>query len=580
MTVRESLPAGAAPCRRPGPRISAEACLLAAIAAYIAFVALLPLARLFWAALSPEQGGAVFGALIRQWRSLAAMRALRHTLEAAAWSVLISMALGTSAALLVVLSDIRAKAMATCAILLPMLIPAQITALAWVEMLAPSGPLQAFARLAGSTPAGSNPLYSGQGIALVMGIEHAPLIFLAVRAGLARLPRDMIESARLAGASPARVLRSVILPALAPALLAGGAMAFIASIANFGTPAILGIPGRYPMLTTLIYQRLQGFGPGALGQVASLALILALLAVAGLVLRALLARWAHARLDAAGAPFTGFALGPWRGAASAALWAVLALVAVLPLLALVGVSLSPAIGVPLSLRTATLDAYRQVLGNDTVRRAFVNSAMLAGGAALGCVLVSVPLAYLAAVRRLRAARVLDLVADLSYAVPGTVLALGVILILLRPLPLIHVSLYGTLGILGFAYLARFLALALRPVMAGAEQFDRSLDEAGQAAGAGLWRRLVFIVLPAVAPSAVAAALLVFMAAFNELTVSALLWSTGNETVGVAVFLYQYEGDAAAAAALASLSLALTLGLTLTALLLRRYLPEGVLRWRA
>ena len=579
MSSRAPLPAGPAPNRLSSPAFSAEACLLAAVAVYIALVALLPLARLFWTALSPDESGAAFGALVRQWRSPSAARALRHTLETGAWSVLVSMAIGTGAALLIVLSDVRAKTLATFAVMLPMLIPAQITALAWVDMLAPSGPLQVFARLAGGTLAGSNPLYSGHGIALVMGVEHAPLVFLAVRAGLARLPRDMIESARLAGASPARVLRSVILPALAPALLGGGTMAFIASIANFGTPAILGIPGRYPMLTTLIYQRLQGFGPGALGQVASLALILALLAVAGLALRALLARRAHARLDAAGAPFAGFELGAWRGAASIALWLVLALIAVLPLLALVGVSLSPAIGVPLSLRTATLDAYRQVLGSETVRRAFLNSAMLAGGAALGCVAVSVPLAYLAAVRRLRAARVLDLVADLSYAVPGTVLALGVILILLRPLPLVGVSLYGTLGILGFAYLARFLALALRPVMAGAEQFDRALDEAGQAAGAGLWRRLAFIVLPAVAPSAVAAALLVFMAAFNELTVSALLWSTGNETVGVAVFLYQYEGDAAAATALASLSLAFTLGLALMALLLRRYLPEGVLRWR-
>jgi len=580
MTARVPLPAGSAPNRLSSPAFSAEACLLAVVAVYIVLVALLPLARLFWTALSPDESGAVFGALARQWRSASAARALRHTLETGAWSVLVSMAIGTAAALLIVLSDVRAKTMATFAVMLPMLIPAQITALAWVEMLAPSGPLQVFAKLAGGTLAGSNPLYSGRGIALVLGVEHAPLVFLAVRAGLARLPRDMIESARLAGASPARVLRSVILPALAPALLGGGTMAFIASIANFGTPAILGIPGRYPMLTTLIYQRLQGFGPGALGQVASLALILALLAVAGLALRALLARKAHARLDAAGAPFAGFELGAWRGTASAVLWLVLALIAVLPLLALVGVSLSPAIGVPLSLHTATLDAYRQVIGNDTVRRAFVNSALLAGGAAFGCVAVSLPLAYLAAVRRLRAARVLDLVADLSYAVPGTVLALGVILILLRPLPLVGVSLYGTLGILGFAYLARFLALALRPVMAGAEQFDRSLDEAGQAAGAGLWRRLVFIVLPAVAPSAVAAALLVFMAAFNELTVSALLWSTGNETVGVAVFLYQYEGDAAAASALASLSLALTLGLAAAVLLLRRYLPEGVLRWRA
>ena len=123
-----------------------------------------------------------------------------------------------------------------------------------------------------------------------MGVEHSTLVFLAVRAGLRNLPRDLVEAARLGGAHPLRVTRSVILPLALPAILAGAALAFVTSIGNFGIPALLGIPGRYTMLTTLIYQRLQGFGPRVLGEVAALALILAALAVSGSLLRALLVR--------------------------------------------------------------------------------------------------------------------------------------------------------------------------------------------------------------------------------------------------------------------------------------------------
>jgi len=71
-----------------------------------------------------------------------------------------------------------------------------------------------------------------------------------------------------------------------------------------------------------------------------------------------------------------------------------------------------------------------------------------------------------------------------------------------------------------------------------------------------------------------------MTAFNELTVSALLWSTGRETLGVVVFFLQYEGNSPAAAAVATISIAVTLGLAGIAGVFSRNLPEGVVPWRA
>ena len=105
--------------------------------------------------------------------------------------------------------------------------------------------------------------------------------------------------------------RSVIVPLATPAILAGAALAFVTSIGNFGIPAMLGIPGKYTVLTTLIYQRLQGFGPRVLGEVAALALILAVLAVVGLVLRALIVRRGGFATEAS-APLQPFRLGRGR----------------------------------------------------------------------------------------------------------------------------------------------------------------------------------------------------------------------------------------------------------------------------
>jgi iron(III) transport system permease protein len=559
---------------------SSETALLAVLTVYIVILGLWPLARLLVEALLPAAGGEVLGVLLGQWQSPATQRALINTLESSLLATLLSVAIGTTAAFALTLTDVRGKAALTFVALLPLLVPSQITALAWIELTGAGSPILGPLGLA-PAPGATNPLYSKWGIVLVMGIESSTLVFLAVRAGLRNVPRDLVEAARLGGANPFRVTSAVIMPLAMPAILAGTALAFVTSIGNFGIPAMLGIPGRYTVLTTLIYQRLQGFGPRVLGEVAALALILALLAAAGLVLRALLVRRGGFAADGAGAPMRPFRLGRGRVLMELVLWIALFCIAVLPLLALLASSLAPALGVPLRPDTVTLANYRFALfEQESTLRAFTNSFVLAFAAAFICAVVAVPLAYLATLRKNPAARVLDILADVPYAVPGTVLAIAIIIVFLPPIPFTDISLYGTLGIILVAYLARFLALALRPTVAGMELVPKNLDEAAQVAGAGVLRRLRSVILPAVAPSAAAGALLIFMTAFNELTVSVLLWSTGHETLGVAVFFLHYEGNSPAAAAVATISIVVTLVLAMLTSLMARNLPEGVVPWRA
>jgi iron(III) transport system permease protein len=435
--------------------------------------------------------------------------------------------------------------------------------------------------LGAAPPIGTrNPLYSPWGIILVLGVQYAPLVFLTLRAALRALPQELIEAALAGGARPLRVLRTVVVPLMTPPLLAGVALCFVSCLGNFGIPALLGIPANYVVLPTLIYQRLAGLGPGILSDVAVLSVLIGVIAVAGIVVQDALLRRRDFRITAAAVSARAFELGRIRPLVEGALWLLVAATLALPLCALVLTSLVPAVGITLSAETATVDNFRFVLfEHAAARRAFANSFALSATASFVIALIAIPLAYFLVWRKSPLTRAVNLVTEIPYAVPGVVLAIAAILLFLRPLPLVGVTLYNTVWIILFCYLARFLVLGVRPVASGYHQLDRTLEEASQIAGARLLRRLRTVIMPLVAPAATAGALLIFLTAFNELTLSALLWSSGAETLGVVFFSFQQGGDSPYAAALGVLTIVVSVALMLSTLLFAQRLPQGVLPWR-
>jgi iron(III) transport system permease protein len=308
--------------------------------------------------------------------------------------------------------------------------------------------------------------------------------------------------------------------------------------------------------------------------------MIGLIAMVGIVIQdAMLAR-RDFRTTTAAIEARAFELKRWRPFVEGALWTLSFLTLMLPLVALVTMSLVPALGVPLNAKTATLDSYRFVLFMHAAsHRAFVNSFSMAAVAAVMIVVIAVPLAYFLVWRRSRLLHAVSLVTEAPYALPGVVVGIAAILLFLKPLPIVGITLYNTIWIILFCYVARFLALGLRPVVSGYHQLDRTLEEAAQIAGARLFRRLATVILPLVAPAAAAGALLIFLTAFNELTVSALLWSTGAETLGVVFFSFQQGGDTNYASALGVLTICVSVLLMLSTILLVGRLPRGVLPWR-
>lgn len=547
--------------------------LLAILA--VAILAALPLGRLMVTALVGPTG-IDFGPLVARLMRSATQKAIFNTLDTSLFGALLALAIGAPFAFLVALTDMPLRRAQGFMLLLPLMIAPQVTALAYMQLLGPSSALLGALGLA-PAPGTANPLLGRGGIILLYGVQHAPIVFITLRAGLTALPRDYVEAARAAGARPWRVLVTVIMPLLRPYFVAALALAFVSGVGNFGIPALLGMPANYFTLATLIYQQLAGNGPSVLPQVAMLSLVIAAIAIAGITLQSLgqsKAGFAIAR----GLP-ARFSLGRWRWPAAMAGFALIGMILVLPLLALVTTSLVPAYGVRLNLSTMTLDNYAEVLLRQaSTTRAFFNSFYLSALAALILALCAVPMAL--GLRHLppRVRTGLQGLVDLPYALPGIVLAIACILLFLRPLPLIG-SLYNTPWIILAAYLMRFAALALRPVDAALGQIPPQMTEAAAAAGAGGWRRLVTITLPLSAPAATAGALLVFMSAFNELTVSALLWSNRNETLGVILFSLDEAGLSAQASAIAVVTVLVVVILLLALNRLGSRLPAGVLPWR-
>lgn len=552
--------------------------LLTLLTLLVVLLSLAPSLRLLMEALS-DLGQGSSAPLWKVLNAASTWRALWHSLYTSGLGMLIALVLGSLFAFVITLTDIRGKAWLVFCFMLPMMIPPQVTALSWLQLFGPASPLLKSIGMA--PPLGSpQPLYSAEGIGLLLGIQSAPLVFLALRTSLMSLPRELVEAARISGARQGQVWGHIILPVTRHGLIAGAAMAFISSLGNFGIPAMLGIPAGYYVLPTLIYQRMANFGTGVLAEMAALSLLIGVLALAGVALQQYWMNRSRFGLGGHSGRAHDFSLGRWRTGVTTLLVMVLLLILVAPLLALVVSSLVPAMGVPLSLDTITLNAYHEVIGRQGATwRAVRNSFWLAGGAALVLMLCSLPLAY--RLQRLppRLQQLTLSVIELPYALPGVVLAIACILLFVRPLPLINLALYGTLGLIFVAYLARFLVVCLKPVSASLAQLDPSLEEAAQLAGAGPWRRLATIVMPLIAPSLFAGGLLVFLLAVNELTVSALLWSAGNETLGVLIFNLDEGGGSVLASAVAVLVVAMVATLMLLLSLMAPRLPKGVVPWQ-
>jgi iron(III) transport system permease protein len=226
-------------------------------------------------------------------------------------------------------------------------------------------------------------------------------------------------------------------------------------------------------------------------------------------------------------------------AAGALAWLIVSAIVIVPLLGLLSTALSRAPGLPPGPASWTLDNFREVLDPRTLE-ALGNSVVLAAAAAVGVVALAA-LAVMA--RRGRGGGITGSLLGLTFALPGSTLAVAVLLAY-------GASLRNTLLIILVAYLAKFWALGYRPVASGLDAIPADSYRAARVSGAGVWATMRTVVLPALRPMIVAGGLIVFMFGLHEVTMSSLLYGPGSATLAVVVLNLQQLGEIGPTAALA------------------------------
>lgn len=485
-------------------------------------------------------------------------RALRNSLTVSIWATVLGVTLGTGLAFLVARTDLPGQRFFRAVLLLPYLIPPFIAALAWLALAGPVGFVNQFWMAMTGLQEPLIRIYGAPGIILVLTLSHYPLAYLIVLASLEQMDPALEEAARSSGASPSRTARDVTFPLVTPAIGAGAVLVFLRNMENFGIPAILGFPAKYFVLTTKIYATILDFDRAHnLGLAAALSLLLVVVAGGIMTLqRRILGGRAYALTQGAGEPPI-FSLGHWRWRVGMGVTLFVLLTSMAPILAIILTALTRAYGMPLSWDNLSLQNFTILFFKvPAVWRALRNSLLLAASAATAVVALAIVIAYVQVRTRARGKGVLEAFVILPFAVPGTVVALAMILAFLRPI--LGVSLYNTIWIILVAYVARFLALAVKPIAAAFTQVHTSLEEAARSSGASLSRCLWDVTMPIIRSALVSAWFLAAVPAITELTLSVLLWSAGNETIGVMVFNMNEEGKVLLSAALAVVVMAVAL----------------------
>ncbi|QPS34374.1 ABC transporter permease [Brevibacterium casei] len=527
--------AGAAIGRPRGvrrPRLTSVSGLVIVLWIVCAFVVLLPLSAIIVLAGDGSRLAFLFEADI--------LEAAANSLVSALSSALFAVVLGTAFSYLLDRSDLPGRAILRLLALSPLLMPPFVGAIAWIGVAGPTSPVNLWWREAFGSPLWS--IYGGDGVIMLLTIHSYPIVMLIVSAALRRIPSDLEQAARIAGAGPLRAATSVTVPLLRPALASSFIVVAVGNLADFGIPSIIGLPERFVTLATLVYRYLQsGTVDDPLQVAATIGVVILVLAVLGLAANALIMRRGH-QLDVSTAVVRPLRLGAGRIPLGIGMWILILGVTVLPLCALLMQTLLVAPGVEPTWDNLTLDHLTTALTTETALQGAANSVGLAVTAALVCGILGLAIGVVVARVPSRVTTWLGGAAMLPQAIPGIVIAVA--WLALAP----TLGLFNTPWLILAAYITSFLALVVQAVAAPLETTPASAEEAARVAGAGRLRSLIDITCRMATPAAVSGALLVAVTAARELTLSVLLLSPGSQTLGVAIFNFQQAGAFSTASA--------------------------------
>lgn len=507
--------------------------VMAAAVALVAVVVLVPIVFVLYGSLrsdSPTAAQSTF--TLDQWRLVYTTRdylvPLSNTLQTAAAVTLLSVVFGTFMAWITARTDTPLRSLLDLLIVAPLLLSPFVGAMAWVALAAPrTGFLNGLlALLTGGQPVFN--IFSQLGIVWCMFLYYAPYAYMFTAAAMGSMDPSLEDASSILGSGVWSTLRRITLPLMMPAIMAAALLIFVFTAEMFSIPGLLGGPVGYVNIPYGIYRAINS-SPPQWPVAATLGTMLLWLTVIGMYL--------YRKQTAASRRFVtvtprGYRprlvkLGRWKHVTFLLCAAYIIVALILPYGALVLGSLLKFPSQYITPGLLTLRNYDVLFATRTAD-ALKNTLVLSVISATVIVILAVVLNYMILRTRLPGRGIIDTLGTIPVAVPGIVLAIGLVWFYVKvPLPI-----YGALGILALAYVARHLPDGLRITSSTLIQIDRELEESSRTCGATALQTIVKVTMPLLRPAMLYAWLLTFIVVSREISASIVLWSPGSMVLSV------------------------------------------------
>jgi iron(III) transport system permease protein len=458
------------------------------------------------------------------------VRCLRNSLWVSALAMILSLTLGIPFGFFVSRFHFPGKPVIKTLATLPLILPTFIGAEAWILLLGRNGWLtQLFKAVGVQLPT----LYGWKGIVLVFTLQFFPYVFLMVSAAMTSIDKSLEESARNLGAHPLRVFRTVTLPVMMPAIVAGALVVFYMSIENFGVPVLIGED--FKVLAVQAYNEFiseMGGNPSMAGALSMVLVMITLLVT--LTQKYWVERKSYAMSSLRPPeiiqlkPFPTFCI--WFYCVS-----------------LVFLSLSPFFVVIISSVTKTQGPV-MYFGQFSLKnlasafqiapRPILNSFFLATAATLIGIVFGLAVSYLVVRRRGAVTYLLDMLIILPLIVAGTVLGIALAATYNKGM----IVLTGTWMILVLAYFIRKVPFSIKTTSSVLQQIDASVEEASINLGVPPVRSFLKVIVPVMLPGIAAGAIIMWVTTLAELSSTIVLYYGPWSTMTVQIFQYVGSGD--------------------------------------
>ena len=436
---------------------------------------------------------------------------------------------------------IKGRHLITTLAVMALVSPPFIGAYSWIMVLGKNGWLTNQMKTLGIT---LPTIYGAAGIILVFSLKFFPFVYLMTEGALRNINRSFEEAAENLGCTRLQRFFKVTLPLVFPATSSGAILCFVLSIADFGTPSIIGRDFR--TLSTLAYNQYTS----EMGGTPTMAVSISMLMIVISMLAVLLQRHLIGKRRYAGSMTNRHVQRTIHGVYSAAIHAgcygVVAL-ATLPIAVVIYTSFLQTQG-PVFSGGFGLSSYARVITEvpdvifNTFRFAVMATLLITGVGAL--------MSYLIVRRETRLASFLDAILMVPYVVPGVVIAIGFLLTFNRP----PMDLVGTGSIIVLILFIRRLPYGIRATSAVLRQIKPSIEEAAVSLGASPAKAFFKVTVPLMLPGIIAGAMMSFITAINELSSTLLLYTAQTTTMPVKVYNAVLDGEFGIAAALSTLLL--------------------------